>query len=292
VLAITVATAAAQPAPPAPKRKATPDKFTRAAGEAFTQALEADKKGDLAAALGLYTKAFEISPHPNSVFNMADVQLRLGKLTDALKSYETYLVLAPNASDRKDVEALIDKIAKTTGVLTLKTSAASDPKSMSFKEAYVLLDGVIVKKPGVAPIPGEQPSLNFDALPGKHIVDVITPVSFGTTRCEAKPGARTDCFVVAPPRTDGAVVASSPDPGLQLLVEPEDRDDLIGKRFVRPAGKGRLLLRDRNYECLPVALDVPTGGDVAYVYLRAGEYDRLQRCRTIDVKKQRLQFEP
>src|SRR5262249_40387492 len=112
--ALLVLAASVAHAGPDGKPKAAPatDKLAKAAGEAFAAAHAADGKGDLATALGLYSKAYEISPHPSTAYNIGDVARRLNKLGQAIKFYETYLALAPTAADRKDVEALIDKLMR------------------------------------------------------------------------------------------------------------------------------------------------------------------------------------
>ena len=127
--------------------KKKPDKYQQAASEAFEQAGQADKEGDLRTALGLYQKAFEISPHPSTAYNMADVQRRLGEIKNAIHSYETYLVLAPAAADRKQVEAQIEKLHKTRGTLILTTRPPSDPQSVDLLKGYIFVDGVQVMKP-------------------------------------------------------------------------------------------------------------------------------------------------
>jgi hypothetical protein len=280
-----------------PKRKTAPDKFTRAASEAFVAAFEADQKGDLRAALGLYAKAFAISPHPSTAYNMGDIQVRLNMLTDAAKSYETYLALAPTAPDRADVEKLVERLLQGSTVLTVTTSSASDPNAVSFKWAYVLVDGVIVKKPGVAPSDTTDPKLNFDVLPGRRAVEVITDVSYGKRDCDVKPGERAQCLITAPPRTDGNIVISG-DSQLQIWLVPPARpngrrpDNQSGKRLTLPVGKRKLLLRDRNFECAPVAIEIPGGSDIAYLHVTTNESDDLQRCRTIDIKRLRLKFDP
>ena len=130
-------------------RKGTPDKFVKAAGEAFRAAVAADKAGALRDALGLYQKAFAISPHPSTIYNIADVQRRLNLLPQALKSYEIYLAIAPTAADKAQVEALIDKLNKTPGMLWISSPAPSNPQAIDLTDAYILIDGEIKKQPGV-----------------------------------------------------------------------------------------------------------------------------------------------
>src|SRR5262245_46418639 len=91
-----------------PKAAPDGDKYTKAAGEAFAQARAADEAGKLDKALRLYEKAQAISPHPNTVYNIADVQRRKGRTKKAIEMYKKYLEMAPQAADRATVEKLID----------------------------------------------------------------------------------------------------------------------------------------------------------------------------------------
>ena len=278
----------------AAKRKATPDKFAKAAGESFAAAVAADKAGDLKTALGLYQKAYAISPHPSTIYNIADVQRRLLLLAEALKSYETYLALAPSAGDRKDVEAAIDKISKTPGTLLLGTGAASDPNAVDWKSAYVLVDGEVKVKPGTAPQQlrdwGGQVGFVIPVASGVHVVDVVTAITHGHQVCRAPVGGQGFCSVSAKPRVDGRLVVNSSERTLAVRVEPKGKS-IVGQRVDVPAGKHRLLVRDRSYECRPIAVEVPSGGDVQLVFLSTPDYE-LERCRAIDVKQARLTFAP
>jgi tetratricopeptide (TPR) repeat protein len=276
------------------KRKATPDKFVKAAGEAFVQAVEADKAGDLKTALGLYQKAYAISPHPSTIYNIADVQRRLLLFADALKSYETYLALAPGAADRKDVEAVIDKITKTPGTLLVSTVEASDPDAVDLKNAYVLVDGEVKIKPGTAPQPlkawGTRIGFMIPVPGGVHVVDVVTAITHGHQACSVSVGGEGFCMVKAKPRIDGRLVINSSERNLSVRTEPKGKT-IVGQRVDLPAGKHRLLVRDRSYECSPVAVTLPAGDDVQLVFLSTPDYE-FERCRSIDVKQQRLTFAP
>jgi tetratricopeptide (TPR) repeat protein len=277
-----------------PKRE--PDKFAKAAGDAFKAAVAADKDGDLRTALGLYEKAFAISPHPSTIYNIADVQRRLNQLPLAIKAYETYLAITPTASDKKEVEAMIDKLQKTPGLLWVVTSAASDPNSLDLQGAYVLVDGEIKKQPGVevhtGPYPGWKEGVGIDMRAGEHTIDVITPVTFGSKTCRFGPGEHEQCEVTAPPRTDGAIVYSASTRDLRVRIEPKGRKDMQSARFDLGAGKLRLQLRDRSFECPTIPIEVVKGGDVAYVFVATTEHDQLERCRTTSVTQHRLHFAP
>jgi len=264
--------------------KKKPDKFQQAAGEAFDEATKADRDGDLRTALGLYQKAFEISPHPSTAYNMGDVQRRLGDIKAAIRSFETYLVLAPNAPDRKQVDATLDKLVKTRGTLILVSPPASDPNAVDLLKAYILVDGVLVMKPHA-----QKGSIEVEVDAGEHTIDVVTSLTYGTSTCRVGPTERYDCYVRAKPRIDGHVVVSIGDRGISALTEPRGKR-LADERFDLPAGRRMLLVRDRSYECPVVTLDVPSGNDIAYVYISSSEYE-FERCRQLEVKPLRLRFE-
>src|SRR5688572_11651797 len=80
-----------------------PPRLTKAAGDAFTAAQNADAKGELDDAVKHYRRAHAIAPHPDTMFNIADVQRRAKDYDDAITSFETYLELAPDAADRKAI---------------------------------------------------------------------------------------------------------------------------------------------------------------------------------------------
>ncbi len=278
-------------------RKGTPDKFVKAAGEAFRAAVAADKAGDLRDALGLYQKAFAISPHPSTAYNIADVQRRLNQLPAALKSYEIYLAIAPAAADRIQVEALIDKLDKTPGMLWVSTAAASDPQAIDLTDAFILIDGEIKKQPGVEIHAGPysyREGFGVDIRSGEHVVDVVTAVSFGSATCKLGPGENRECSVRAPPRTDGSVVFNSNERSVEVRIpaKAKSRNEAREVRFVLPGGKQRLELRDRSFECPTIPIEVPKGGDVAYVYASTTEHDRLERCRSMKLVQHKLHFAP
>lgn len=296
VLMLVIVASGVALAQPATKRKAAPDKYAKAASEAFTEALAADQKNDLTTALGLYQKAFELSPHPSTIYNIADVQRRNNKLPEAIKAYYLYLALSPTAPDAKEVEALIEKLGKTTGVLVVTTSAPKDKKSIDLAGAYIIIDGEIKKKPGVAVGANENgfPTFELDLPPGRHVVDIVTPLTYAWRWCEVKPGQRETCWADAPPRTDGNVVVSGQHTNVYVILDPKKRrEHFISKRFPLPPGRHRLMLTDRQtHECPSLVVDAPKEGELAYVYITADEVDTLNRCRTLGYKRLKLRVDP
>lgn len=276
------------------KTKRVPDKFTKAAGDAFAAAAEADGKGDLKAALGFYEKAHAISPHASTIYNIADVQRRLQRLKQAIKSYETYLVMAPEAKDRAEVETLVEQLAKTPGTLLVFTTEASNRDSVDIASGIVLVDGEIKRRPAPMPEPPHpnmRRQLSIQVPPGKHVVDLVTPITYAHDDCEVEPGGDAYCELRADPRIDGNTVISASDRMFDVKQSRKDKD-LVYKRVELPSGKQRLIVKDRSFGCAPLAIDVAPGGNtITYAFLRTTEFE-YKRCRTLDIKQHRLQFEP
>ena len=275
------------------KTKKAPDKFAKAAGDAFMAATEADAKGDLKTALGLFEKAHAISPHPSTIYNVADVQRRLNMLRAAIRSYETYLVMSPDAKDRADVEAVLDQLSKTPGTLTIVTTEQSDKDSLDLPAGFAIVDGKIEKRPG--PVgdakPRKGPAIVLQVPPGEHVVDFVTPLTYATRNCDVGPGEQRWCELKAEPRIDGNTVVSASDRYIDVLSEKRGKD-MTYKRVELPAGKHRLIVKDRQWYCAPVPLEVSGGNTIAYTFVSTVEYDRLKRCRTLDIKTHQLKFEP
>ena len=280
-------------ATPDPVRKKTPDKFVRAAADAFAEALAADEKGDLPTALGLYEKAQAIAPHPSTAYNIGDVYRRMGKVPDAILQFETYLAMAPDAPDRKDCEAIIEKLVHTPGTIYLVTSQKSDPQAIAFKEFYILVDGEIVAKPGTDA--KEQPKLRKPAIAlpveaGTHAIDLVSSISYAHADCKVIAGGTEECMMRAKPRIDGHAVFRASDN--RLGVHKTKHDGFYADRVEVAPGKWPMMVRDRNFECPSIWVEVPGGAnDVAYVYVGTKEWDGFERCRKLDVKQHKLHFE-
>jgi len=290
VIALLSAVASAQP------KKAPPDRFAKAAGEAFKAALTADEQNDLPTALGLYQKAFAISPHPSTAYNIADIFRRQGKLTEAIRFFEIFIALNPTPKEVKDVEALIAKLWATPSVMELESSAPSDPNSVDLASAYVLVNGEIVKKAGEPA--GFDPRTNAPRIElnvpagNEQTVDVITPLSFGSVRCRLPPGEKGRCEIRMDPRIDGSLVVSYNDERRDLELRLGWKNKVARARVKAPVGRQRFDVRDHNLECpnSGVTVDVPKGTDVAYVFIDGQPTWFYQRCRTYKVKQHKLTF--
>jgi len=68
------------------------------------------RAGDFRAALAAFEAAQARAPAPQSLFNIARCQERLGQLADAVDSYTAYLAAAPDAPDRAAVSSRVQEL--------------------------------------------------------------------------------------------------------------------------------------------------------------------------------------
>jgi len=68
------------------------------------------RAGEFRAALAAFEAAQARAPAPQSLFNIARCQERLGQFADAVDSYTAYLAAAPDAPDRAAVSARVEEL--------------------------------------------------------------------------------------------------------------------------------------------------------------------------------------
>jgi tetratricopeptide (TPR) repeat protein len=255
--------------------KGVPAKFAKAAGDAFGKAQAADAKGDLGEAVRQYQRANAIAPHPNTYFNLADVQRRAKHYEDAADAYAKYLELAPDAADRKAVEKLIGELRAMPATLVVE---------LEEPDGQVFVDGLHV---GAAPVTAT------DVPKGTHQVDVVTPITFGDMPCAVGAGGKRTCRVHARPRVDGNVVLSgSRTMGRRSWPIGDQRFHLHGRFALRPGHYDLVKVVDR--QCAPLPLDVPDGEDiVTYAYVTYPD-PRPPRnaCIELKIAQQQVRFAP
>jgi hypothetical protein len=74
---------------------------------AFDAGARAWRDGDFARALERFRAAQELSPHPESLFNIARAEERLGDVDAAIADYEAYLAALPQAPDAAEVRQTV-----------------------------------------------------------------------------------------------------------------------------------------------------------------------------------------
>ena len=71
-------------------------------------------------------KAYEIAPHPNVAFNIAQAQAEGGSLDLAVKAYKTYLASDP--PDREEVQKIMAQLQEKIAAQKAAEQAAKEPK--------------------------------------------------------------------------------------------------------------------------------------------------------------------
>jgi tetratricopeptide (TPR) repeat protein len=82
----------------------------RQARSAFQAGREAFDAGRWEEALGHFEKAYELSPRPMLLYNIAKAQDNLGQLREARATYKRFLAAVPDASNRGAVERRVSEL--------------------------------------------------------------------------------------------------------------------------------------------------------------------------------------
>ena len=86
---------------------ATPPALKAHAESAYQAGVDAFGQQDFDGALKLFDQAFKLDPSPILLYNIARCHEEMGTLDPAIRNFELYLVRAPDAPDRADVERRI-----------------------------------------------------------------------------------------------------------------------------------------------------------------------------------------
>ncbi|MFT3699249.1 MAG: hypothetical protein QM831_39240 [Kofleriaceae bacterium] len=266
-----------------------PDKYAAAAAAEFDKALDAEAKGHLENAIEHYRNAFEMSPHPDPLFNIAVLQTKLDRAHEALIAYARYLELAGSAPDRAQVEAEMDRLANLPRTLTFTPTSPAT----RIEDSYIVVDGEILTKPGQAkPAKRTLP-------PGRHYAAAISTLSAGFQELVVTGHAdnRTDdIHITAPNHLDGNFAMMLP---YALNARVDGKLLFEGKRIQLSPGKHVFTMSEGNdsqIQCPDLVFDVPADGvlfvTVMFDELATSHVDdaALDRCRHYVAKPQHLTF--
>ena len=162
------------------------------------------RAGDFRAALEAFEAAQARAPTPQTLFNIARSQERLGQLADAVDSYSAYLAAAPSAADRAAVKARIDELR------------ARLPLEASLR--------VSVEPPSAVAVDGEAAGLSPVSVrlrPGSHRVratqDGYQPLERDV---ELAPGARVQLELSLVPLIPPLATTEVPEAAVRNTVAP------------------------------------------------------------------------
>ena len=178
------------------------------AAEMFAEAQAAEARGQWRAAIDAYEAAYQLSPHPSVLYNIAIDHERLEEYRDAAIQFLRYLDLSPRADDRDRVLARV----RALRLRPSRVSVASRPDN-----ARILVDGVdrgqaplilalaggiahqLVAETGgrrsrahpVSPEYGEPVKLTIEITDERGLLTVETDVPGADVRIDGAPVGRT-----------------------------------------------------------------------------------------------------
>lgn len=136
----------------AQQRRPTPAQM-RDAARIYQEGLTLMESGSPEAALPKFQQAYDLAAPPNALFNMGACYEAMRNHERALEYYERYLVEAPNADDRRDVQNRISTIRAMKSRVTI----SSEPTG-----AQIFLDS------GETPVGTTDQEL--EVTPGTHVI--------------------------------------------------------------------------------------------------------------------------
>lgn len=78
----------------------------------FEQAIRYYQQDDYERALASFRAAYQASPHPSVLYNMAQCQIRLGKRQEAIRLLEQLLTEQPNTPMRDEAGRMIERLRR------------------------------------------------------------------------------------------------------------------------------------------------------------------------------------
>jgi hypothetical protein len=148
VLVLGCSTASAQA--PTPKDKAH-------ARELYALGQQMFRQGDFGGALRAFEDAYRSVPNPVVLLSVAECQVRIEQYTEAVVSLTRYLEERPQAPDRPQVEAQIQKLREKPGIVSVESTPPG---------ANIWVDGL----PTALTTPAD-----VELLAGDHVVVVEAP---------------------------------------------------------------------------------------------------------------------
>ncbi|HJL02562.1 MAG TPA: PEGA domain-containing protein [Polyangiaceae bacterium LLY-WYZ-15_(1-7)] len=124
------------------------------AREAYAQGQELFRAGQFEESLASFERAYELIPNPVVLLGVAEASERTGDVTRTIEALEGYLEGRPDAPDRADVEARLERLRAIPGQIFVST----DPQG-----ATIVLDGEDT---------GEVTPATLEAGAGDHVVSL------------------------------------------------------------------------------------------------------------------------
>lgn len=188
---------------------------------------EAQKQFDLGmwdAAVSEFTKAYELRPDPNFLYNMAQAYRRGGNVRRAIDLYKNYLIKVPKSSQRAEVEERIQSLQRQLD------DEERDAKRNTPSPLAPTLTPEPVKDPNgsLAPVPEAAPTTARETVPpGAADKTVATEPDHPVPAATVAPAATAD---ETPP------VSATTEPSPQETAVKTLPSQASGSRALRIAG--------------------------------------------------------
>ncbi|MCC7538439.1 MAG: PEGA domain-containing protein, partial [Deltaproteobacteria bacterium] len=252
VLALSSLATAQQPTAPPPPAQAAE------ARRLFERGLELADEERWGEAVESFRQSRALFERPSTVFNLANALFRVGRMTEAIATFDAYLAIANPRRDRTQIA----EANRLRGVA--QTSLATLVLDVSPPDARVTIDG----QPNAAT--GARREIAVD--PGRHELRVTADDHEPyTTPVTVSAGARSDLAIrlarVAPPPPDTPPPPPTPTPG-RLLVRTAVRGASVrasgeamtaGEPFELPAGPHDVVVTARGHRRFERTVQIEPG---------------------------------
>ena len=210
-----------------------------AAKAAFQEGEAAEKRKDWRAAIDAYQRAYDLSPHPFALYNIAVNYERVGELREAATFYQRYLDEATDPQDRARVERLVENLRKRPSTVSIRTTPPG---------GEVWLDGApIGRAPLSRSIPGGAHQLS--ARQGDRRENKPLTVEYGEPADVVIELAEQQGTLVIASNVNGAAVEIDGVPSGQTPLTVEVK-----------AGVRKVIVRAEGYASLERVVKVPAEG--------------------------------
>jgi hypothetical protein len=255
--------------PIVPHRKLATADYPVDALQLFVSGLVLDLGDRYTFAHNAYDASFTKSRQPNTIFNMALLDLRAESTTEAIREFTQYLDLAKTAPDRAEIERLMADLRAAKPSVTIGGEALDVDEA----DAVILVDGAIV---GASPV-------TLRLAPGIHLAERITATTYAHLDVNAKPGEASYVAVNASHSSGGNVVISGL--GRELRWREDNLELASMMRFALPVGHYKISGRDyagRPLACSPIEFDVKSATALTYVNVALVPGAKPQECARVD----------
>lgn len=133
----------------APTRAQTDDSRERARS-LFQEGVSRFDAGDFSAALGSFEGAYSIAPHPSVRINIANCLEQLGRYSEAIETYQSFLSESSNLkpAQRAEIAKTIERLSRHFGTVDVQLSPAHAQLTVDGREPNRTSTGLVIVPTG------------------------------------------------------------------------------------------------------------------------------------------------